>query len=70
MVGMMMALMITSHMISISMTQAVYMIAIKRMSEVFAVLYGAWIFHEEKITERFIGTIVMIIGVFLIFCFG
>lgn len=69
-IGAAMAIMIFSHMLAISMVQAAYMISIKRTSLIFGVLYGAWIFKEEKITERLTGAIIMIMGVFLIGWFG
>jgi drug/metabolite transporter (DMT)-like permease len=59
-------LMIFSHVLAISQVQVAYMISIKRTSLLFAVLYGAWWFKEEKIGERFFGTLIMIGGVFLI----
>jgi len=64
--GAVMAVMIFSHMLAISMVQAAYMIAIKRISLIFGVLYGAWLFKEEKIPERLVGASIMIVGVFLI----
>jgi len=70
MLGATIALMIFSHMLAISMVQAAYMISIKRTSLIFGVLYGAWLFKEEKITERLTGAIIMIIGVFIISWFG
>lgn len=68
--GATMALMIFSHMLAISMIQAGYMISVKRTSLIFGVLYGAWLFREEKIIERLTGAVIMIIGVFLIGWFG
>jgi len=68
--GATMALMIFSHMLAISMVQAAYMISIKRTSLIFGVLYRAWLFKEEKITERLTGAIIMILGVLLIGWFG
>ncbi len=54
------------HMMAIAQVEAAYMIAIKRMSLLFGVLYGAWWFGEEKITERLAGAAIMVAGVFLI----
>lgn len=68
--GAFMALMIFSHMLAISMVQTAYMISVKRTSLIFGVLYGAWLFREEKIAERLAGAAVMMIGVFLIGWFG
>jgi len=42
------------------------MISVKRTSLLFAVLYGAFWFREEKIRERLWGTALMVFGVFLI----
>lgn len=69
-VGAVMAVMVFSHMLSISMVQAVYMVSVKRTSIIFGVLYGAWLFKETRITERLTGAVIMIIGVFLIGCYG
>jgi uncharacterized membrane protein len=55
-----------SHVVAISQVQAAYMISLKRMSLIFAVLYGASWFHEEKIMERMAGTILMVIGALLV----
>ena len=60
--GALMALMIFSHMLAISQVQAAYMIAIKRTSMIFGVLYGALIFREEQIRERFLGAVIMLLG--------
>jgi len=60
------AIMIFSHVLAISQVQAAYMVSIKRTSLLFAVLYGAYWFKEEKIRERLLGTIIMITGVLCI----
>jgi drug/metabolite transporter (DMT)-like permease len=54
------------HMMAIAQVEAAYMIAIKRMSLLFGVLYGARWFGEEKIAERLAGAAIMVAGVFLI----
>jgi uncharacterized membrane protein len=64
--GALIATTIFSHMLAISMTNVAYMISLKRTSLLFGVLYGAFWFKEEKITERLTGAIIMITGVFLI----
>lgn len=69
-IGMVYAAMVMSHMYAISMVNAAYMIAIKRMSLVFGVLYGACLFEKGYFAERITGSIVMICGVFVIVCFG
>ena len=54
------------HMMAIAQVEAAYMIAIKRMSLLFGVLYGAWWFGEENIRERLAGAAIMVAGVVLI----
>jgi drug/metabolite transporter (DMT)-like permease len=55
-----------AHMMAIAQVEAAYMIAVKRLSLLFGVLYGAWWFGEEDIRERLAGAVIMIAGVFLI----
>jgi len=55
-----------AHMMAIAQVEAAYMIAVKRLSLLFGVLYGAWWFGEENIRERLAGAAIMILGVFLI----
>ena len=59
-----------SHWIAISQTQAAYMIALKRTSILFAVLYGAWLFKEEHVRARLVGATIMLGGVVCIAAFG
>jgi len=54
------------HMMAIAQVEAAYMIAIKRMSLLLGVLYGAWWFGEENIRERLAGAAIMVAGVFFI----
>lgn len=70
MVGAFMAMMVISHMLAISLVEAAYMIAVKRTSLLFGVLYGAWLFRETKITERLAGAAIMVAGVLLIGWYG
>jgi drug/metabolite transporter (DMT)-like permease len=64
--GAIVAVTIFSHMLAISMTNVAYMIALKRTSLLFGVIYGALWFREEKIAERLTGAVIMITGVFII----
>jgi drug/metabolite transporter (DMT)-like permease len=68
--GAMVSLSVFSHFIAISKIEAAYMISVKRTSLLFGILYGAWLFREEKITERMTGAVIMLIGVFLISLYG
>ncbi len=70
MVGAFMAMMVISHMLAISLVEAAYMIAVKRTSLLFGVLYGAWLFREARITERLTGAVIMVAGVLLIGWYG
>jgi drug/metabolite transporter (DMT)-like permease len=70
MVGTFMAIMVISHMLAISLVEAAYMIAVKRTSLLFGVLYGAWLFREAKITERLAGALIMMVGVLIIGWYG
>lgn len=54
------------HGFAISMTKAVYMISIKRLSIVFGVIYGGLFFNEENISVRLAGTLIMFSGAALI----
>ncbi|HOS97620.1 MAG TPA: DMT family transporter [Deltaproteobacteria bacterium] len=65
-VGAVFGVMVLSHMTAISLVQAAYMIAVKRTSLLFGVLYGAFLFREEDIGERLLGAAVMVCGVFVI----
>ncbi|WP_414468536.1 EamA family transporter [Methanobacterium sp. ACI-7] len=65
-IGFFSALAIIFQMIAINLTLVAYVISIKRISAVFGVLWGKFIFKERGIKERLIGTLVMVLGVALI----
>jgi drug/metabolite transporter (DMT)-like permease len=69
-IGAFTALEIFSHMKAVSLVQVAYMISVKRTSLLIGVLYGAWLFHEERISERLAGAAIMVAGVALIGWFG
>ena len=50
--------------IALSMTLASYATGVKRMSGVFTVLLGMWLFKERSIKPRLLGSLVMIGGVY------
>ena len=52
--------------IAVQLTFVTYVLSLKRASAIFGVLYGAWIFKEEKILERLVGAIIMVSSVVLI----
>ena len=68
-IGLCTATMVITHFIAISMTQVAYMIAVKRLSLVFSVIYGWAMFKEEKIKERLLGSAIMLAGVASILIF-
>ncbi len=68
--GLILAVMIFSHTFAISLIQAAYMLSVKRFSLVFSVLFGAFLFKEEKIRERLTGVSIMMCGVLIIGFWG
>ena len=46
-----------------------YVISIKRLSIIFSVLYGDFLFREKNITRRLIGSVIMLVGVLMILLF-
>lgn len=64
--GLLMAAMEVTHFIALSMAPVAYMIAVKRLSLVFGVLFG-WIVFGETIRYRLIGAAVMVAGVFFLY---
>ncbi len=69
-IGILMVIMVASHMVAISHVEAAYMIAAKRTSILFSVLYGGLLFKEENIKERFWGAALMLVGVMVIATWG
>jgi len=68
-IGFFYGFMVITHFISLSLTNVAYMISVKRTSLLFSIFYGKFMFNEEKIKERLLGSIVMLIGVILITLF-
>jgi uncharacterized membrane protein len=60
------SVMIATHMLAISLTKVAYMISLKRMSVIIAVLYGYFFFREKHIRERLSGALIMFIGFVMI----
>jgi drug/metabolite transporter (DMT)-like permease len=69
-VGFMLYLHLLFHALAISMVQAVYMISVKRMSILFAVVYGWLLFGESEIRSRMVGAFFMFLGVICITLMG
>ena len=48
------------------LVEVAYMIAVKRTSLLFGIVYGALLFHETHATRHFIAGVLMVMGVLLI----
>ena len=60
--GLARALSMLAHFHAIERAPVSYMIAVKRTSLIFSVLYGGLIFKEERIRQRLLGTSIMLSG--------
>lgn len=58
------------QMYALTMTLVPYVIAVKRLSAVFGVLIGAFVFKEQGLSERLFGAALMVAGVFFIALLG
>ena len=61
-----MGLMLVTHFIALNRVEVAYMIAVKRTSLLFGLLYGAWLFKEPGLSSHLLAGSVMLIGVALI----
>ena len=68
-IGMLIAIMIITHLKAISLIEVSYMVSVKRLSILFGVLYGVMFFKETNIKERFLGATVMVAGIIVISVF-
>ncbi|MGB5538948.1 MAG: DMT family transporter [Gammaproteobacteria bacterium] len=65
-IGACMAVMVVTHFYAIGQIEVAYMIAVKRTSLLFGMLYGAWLFHEQGLSKNLAAGALMVFGVFLI----
>ena len=65
--GLVTALATISHFHAIKLAPVSYMIAVKRTSLIFSVLYGGLIFKEEHIRLRLLGTSIMLSGAVVLY---
>jgi drug/metabolite transporter (DMT)-like permease len=65
-VGGLMALMVVTHFLALNKVEAAYMLAVKRTSLLFGILYGAWLFGEEGLVKHLSAAVLMVLGVVLI----
>ncbi len=68
-IGLCTATMISTHFIAISLTQAAYMISVKRTSLVWSVILGRLLFKEKDLRQRLAGSVIMMAGVLVIVLF-
>lgn len=64
--GLLYGLMAATHMLAMSLTKVAYMISVKRLSLLIGIIYGFYLFKEEKLSERLSGAILMFIGFVLV----
>lgn len=65
-VGVLMAVMVVTHFLAIAMVEAAYMIAVKRTSLLFGILYGALLFREANLGRNLVAGTLMVAGVALV----
>jgi len=65
-VGAFMAGMVVAHFYAIAHIEVAYMLAVKRTSLLFGILYGAWLFGERGLKKNLAAGMLMVLGVFLI----
>lgn len=68
--GSIFAIMIFAEIFAAKFILVSYVIATKRLSALFGVAAGAWIFKEENIRERALGAAMMVIGVVVLSLLG
>ena len=65
-IGICMGAMVITHFYAIEHIEVAYMIAVKRTSLLFGMLYGAWLFKETGLLKNMLAGVLMVLGVFLI----
>jgi drug/metabolite transporter (DMT)-like permease len=65
-IGIFMAAMVVTHFYAIEHIEVAYMIAVKRTSLLFGMLYGAWLFRETGLPRNLVAGLLMVLGVYLI----
>jgi len=69
-IGLFNAIMMISHMVAINYIQVAYMIAVKRTSLLFGVLFGYMFFYEKELGKRLVAAAIMLAGVIIILVFS
>lgn len=68
-IGISIAIMMYTHLKSVSLVEVSYMVSVKRLGLLIGVIYGAVLFKEKNIKERFLGCAIMVLGIILIYYF-
>jgi drug/metabolite transporter (DMT)-like permease len=61
---------ITCHFLAISQVQTAYMIAVKRVSPIFAVLWGAWFLGEDRLAQHLGASLLLGAGAAVVLLLG
>ncbi len=69
-IGACMAVMVVTHFYAIAHIEVAYMVAVKRTSMLFGMLYGAWLFREQGLTRNLAAGMLMVAGVYLVAAAG
>jgi drug/metabolite transporter (DMT)-like permease len=64
--GLLLAIMVSSHFLAVTRVEVAYMLAVKRTSLLFGILYGALLFHEPRLGPHLLAGGLMLAGVALI----
>lgn len=68
--GLLEAVGLVCQMHALTLTMVTSVIAVKRLSIVFGVVLGAWLFREPDLVHRLPGAMLMVFGVFIVAVFG
>ncbi len=68
-IGLLITIMMITHVKAINLVEVAYMISVKRLSILFGVIYGVTFFKETNIKERLLGATVMVSGIIMITVF-
>ena len=68
-IGILITIMIITHVKAINLVEVAYMVSVKRLSILFGVIYGVMFFKETNIKERLLGATVMVSGIIMITVF-
>jgi uncharacterized membrane protein len=68
-IGILIAIMIITHLSAVNLVEVAYMVSVKRLSILFGAIYGVMFFKETNIKEKLLGATVMVSGIIMISVF-